>query len=227
MVAVFAFVIHRRGVRVTCVRVVSYAAIYLALMSPWWVHNYQKYDHFVRLNLGDGLVLYAGNNPMNRSGGGITGIDVDLSVAANYTPDGPSQYDLNERLKGMAWHYIRENPARFAELATLKFMRFWRLWPHTQEYNRPAIAVLSIMSYGMVLFLALFCLYQEFPRHWRSLSPLLLFGGYLTLVHMVTIGSIRYRFPIEPFLIILAARGAANLARSPLLADRLSARRVP
>ena len=31
-------------------------------MTPWWVHNYKKYDHFVRLSLGDGIAFYVGNN---------------------------------------------------------------------------------------------------------------------------------------------------------------------
>jgi hypothetical protein len=37
--------------------------------------------------------------------------------------------------------------------------------------------------------------------------PLLLFIGYLTAVHMVMAGSIRYRLPLEPLLIVLAAAG--------------------
>jgi len=38
----------------------------------------------------------------------------------------------------------------------------------------------------------------------KRLTPIFALFGYLTLVHMVTIGSIRYRFPLEPFLIIFA-----------------------
>jgi hypothetical protein len=35
--------------------------------------------------------------------------------------------------------------------------------------------------------------------------------GYFTLVHIVTIASLRYRLPLEPLLIILAAEPLAAL----------------
>ena len=42
-------------------------------------------------------------------------------------------------------------------------------------------------------------------RKWGSLAPLYMVIGYFTLVHMVSIASLRYRLPIEPLLIALAA----------------------
>ena len=41
---------------------------------------------------------------------------------------------------------------------------------------------------------------------------MLLFGGYLTAIHMVFPGSIRYRLPLEPFLIVIAAAALSKLA---------------
>ena len=42
-------------------------------------------------------------------------------------------------------------------------------------------------------------------RSWRPLVPILMFIGFTSAVHIVTIGSVRYRFPMEPFLVVLAA----------------------
>ena len=47
------------------------------MLSPWWAHNWYKYDGFVKLNLSGGYHLYSGNNPENLSGGGIGGTDVN------------------------------------------------------------------------------------------------------------------------------------------------------
>jgi hypothetical protein len=52
------------------------------------------------------------------------------------------------------------------------------------------------MSIGFIL--------RNSKKHFRKITPILALSLYLTLVHMVTIGSIRYRFPLEPFLIIFA-----------------------
>ena len=61
-----------------------YGVLYALIMSPWWYHNLKKYDHFVRLTPSVGLVFYAGNNPLNMSGGGIYGIDYDLKNVEDF-----------------------------------------------------------------------------------------------------------------------------------------------
>jgi hypothetical protein len=49
-------------------------------------------------------------------------------------------------------------------------------------------------------------------RQWRDLAPIYLMIGYFTFVHVITIASVRYRLPIEPLLIILAAAALGALA---------------
>ncbi len=177
-----------------------YFFAYVVIMSPWWIHQYQKYDTFVRLNLGEGVVLYAGNNPLNRSGGGINGVDVDESRFKEMNP-----VVRNSAQKEAAFEYIVNNPGRFIELSGLKFMRFWRLWPYTPDYQQWYVIVASLLSYGIVLFLAVGFTLRNAKVYFRKLTPIFALFGYLTMVHMVTIGSIRYRFPLEPFLIIFAS----------------------
>lgn len=47
-------------------------------------------------------------------------------------------------------------------------------------------------------------MFRNVEMYLRRLAPVFALFGYLTLIYMVTIGSIRYRFPLEPFLIIYA-----------------------
>jgi hypothetical protein len=58
----------------------------------------------------------------------------------------------------------------------------------------------------MIIFLLAYA-----KSRWRPLLPIVLFAAYLTAVHMITIGSIRYRFPLEPFLIVLGSFTIARL----------------
>jgi len=48
----------------------------------------------------------------------------------------------------------------------------------------------------------------------RALLPIYLLIGYFTLVHVVTIASLRYRLPIEPFLIVMAAYPIGRMAEA-------------
>jgi len=215
LLVVFVVVVHRDSWRQAGLLVAKLALVYVVLMSPWWLVQYQKYGQFVRLNLGSGVVLYSGNNAHNRSGGGV-GYDAGDSRKSDHDPNHPAwritdPIARNAALTQAALVYIRANPGRFVTLAALKFKRFWRLWPYAQEYQSVAIIAVSLLSYGVFLLAAMFFLVFHATGRWRALAPILLLTGFLTLVHMVTIGSIRYRFPIEPFLIILGSYTVAHL----------------
>jgi hypothetical protein len=73
-----------------------------------------------------------------------------------------------------------------------------------------------------VLLLAGLGLYAN-GNQLRRLSPILLFGVGYTAVHMVLVGTIRYRLPLEPFLIILAGAGVSYLVRYFVLGSRKGA----
>ena len=201
LIVLFVGFVHSSGWRSVLKYVGIYFIVYVVIMSPWWMHQYQKYGEFVRLNLGDGIVLFSGNNPLNKTGGGIVGTDVDMSSFNNES----NPVIRNKKLKNAAIEYIVNNPGNFVDLAGLKFLRFWRLWPHTEYYQQWYVVVASLLSYGLILFLAIGFVIRSGKRYLRDLLPIFALFSYLTLVHMVTIGSIRYRFPLEPFLIIFAS----------------------
>lgn len=224
LVLAFSMVVHREGIAAGLRRVGIYLAIYLSLMAPWWIHNYAKYDQFVRLSLGDGVVLYAGNNPLNKTGGGIInrpggGDDVDFSAFQHIA----DPIERNAALRNAAIAYIADNPGHFVEMTGIKFVRFWRLWPHAEQYTGWHIIAASLLSYGVMLAASLGFLIQHGCRHWRAITPMILTAGYLTAIHMVTIGSIRYRFPLEGFIIILGCYWIMGLPT----VQRIAALRIP
>jgi hypothetical protein len=190
-------------------KLLGYAAVYVVLMTPWWLHNYQAYGTFVRLNLGGGEVFYLGNNPMNRSGGGIHSVDGDLTRFNAIK----SLVERDAALWKAGRDYVRADPARFIEMAAVKFARLWRPWPYADSYRSSLYVALSLLSFAPVLLLAVFYLgrwgYGELTR----IGPIILFAGYLSAVHMVTIASVRYRIPLEPFVIMFGAVAAARIAR--------------
>lgn len=218
LVIYFALILHRLPWRTAAVKLVAYALIYCALMAPWWLHNYRAYGVFVRLNLNTGEVLYFGNNPMS-TGGGI--IDVDGDLAPFQMPGQPVARD--KALIKAATDYIREYPGRFVEMAFVKLGRVWRPWPYAEQYHNKLLIAVSLASFGPIALLALTYLLRWGWHERARVGPLVLFIGYLTGIHMVTIGSVRYRLPMEPFVIVFAAVAAARLMRSQPALRRLLA----
>ena len=221
LIVIFIYFVHGLPWKIVFKYLIIYCISYLLLMSPWWMHQYQKYGEFVRLNLGDGIVLFSGNNPMNVTGGGVgrkNGTsDMDLSQFNNIK----NPIHRNEAMKKEALNYIVSNPGHFIELAGTKFMRFWRLWPHAESYQQWYTIAASLLSYGVVLLFAIGFIFRNVGSFFWKLTPIFSLFGYLTLVHMVTIGSIRYRFPLEPFLIVFAGYFLIDIFKNKLWVRQL------
>ena len=209
LILYFAAVIHRLPFAIVFRHLVVYVALYVALMSPWWLHNYRDYGTFVRLNLASGFVFYSGNNPLNQTGGGIGGQDFDEKKFTDIV----NPVERDRALWNAGANYIAENPQRFLKLAALKFLRFWRLWPYVQDYASPLYVVVSLVSFLPVLVLSIIYLIIWGWRDRIRVAPILAWGAYLTLIHMIFIGSLRYRLPLEPLMIVLAAVAIVRLAR--------------
>lgn len=201
IIYIFSRNVHNDNFQKSIMHVLKYSLIYSLIMAPWWMHNYVKYGEFIRLNPGWGIVLYAGNNPMNESGGGIVGVDYTNNHVTGVT----DPLIKNSLYAREAINYILEHPLKFFENGINKMIRFWRLWPHAPEYRTFPIILMSLLSYGVVLVVAVFTLLRLNRQQLKSLAPIFVVVVYFCVVHSVTIGSTRYRLPLEPFLIIIAS----------------------
>ena len=208
--------------------------IFIFLMSPWWIYNFKQYNKFIMFNLAGPHTLFIGNNPLNKTGGGVVIDQIDIKN----NPDRFSQinidfsYDLligypgfeynNELKKNVfsqgkeaalarynsyleySFEFIKNNPIKFLELSYKKFIRFWRLWPFTHEFNKIHYIIISILSFGPILILFSCYCFKFLKFFEKKTFPLLLMIFYFNFVHIILISSIRYRFPVENFIIILA-----------------------
>jgi 4-amino-4-deoxy-L-arabinose transferase-like glycosyltransferase len=200
LVLYFALVYHRLPQGRAARHLATYAAVYLALMSPWWLHNYKAYGTFVRLDLGSGLALYSSNNPR---GPVVDSPESDPDRARFSAIADPVARDRAMWDAGVS--YIKQDPGRFAALAGRKFLRFWRPWPDAQAFADRSYFVLSVASFAPVLVLSFVYLRIWGRREIELTAPILMLVGYFTAYYVVLDGSPRYRLPLEPFLIALAA----------------------
>lgn len=189
----------RRGLTILA----AACCLYAACLSPWWVRNAAVLHSFVPLTTSAAMNLYLGNNPNNANAGIDWGHDVDVEKAQKILAM-PDELERQRTFSRLATDYIKAEPVTFLRNAAKKFARFWNIVPNASEYKGALYAIISALSFGPVLLLALVCALWRW-RDWRSLAPLYLIIGYFTLIHMVSIASLRYRLPIEPLLIALAA----------------------
>jgi hypothetical protein len=207
LILYFALAIRGLSIKATAKYLAIYVGIYCVLMAPWWLHNYKAYHTFVRLNLGSGVALLSGNSPSNQSGG----IDKSLKTTMAPFEEVADPVARDKAMQRAALNYIKEDPGRFVIQAAKRFQRFWSPWPQTEEYSRPLYKLISFCSFVPVVLLALAFVILYGLTHFRRIAPLLLFIVYLNSLHLVFPASLRYRLPIEPFLIILASAGAIHL----------------
>jgi len=192
---------QKRTFKIIVLSIIISVIVFLSAMSVWWVRNYKVFGEFVATSKGEsGKVFYSGNNKNNSSGGGIGGLDVDTKLFNNITD--PTLRDEAMWRAGLDW--IKNNPSDWLKLELKKLIRFYRFTIYAKEYQAWFYKVLSIFSYGIVFILSIYALFR-FREYFWDYSPMLLYSFLLTGVHLVFISSVRYRLPIEPFMIILAA----------------------
>lgn len=192
--------------RRTLATVVTCGAL-AAMIAPWAVRNALVQDRFVLASsLGGkgGVTLWLSNNP---NATGILAKDYryfrDTEDELFSREDYPDPVDRADAYKADALGFIRDNPGRFAELCAVKFVQLWKVYSPRVPL---VMSLVTIASFGVAL---LFFLIQAARRGWRR-SPemlMLLLIASQTAVHMVFTANVRYRIPIEPLVLVMAAAG--------------------
>jgi hypothetical protein len=200
---------ERRRIGQTFRILVVSTLVYCTLLAPWWVRNYAVFGEFVPFTTGAGLNLYLGNNPANREGGIDWAHDTDPQRVAAINAIA-SETERGRAFTAEAVKYILQEPGVFVERMGQKFLRYWNPAPNASAFRSIFFILISAGSFGPILLLALVSAVRNRHR-FGALSPIYLLIGYFTLVHIVVIASLRYRLPLEPFLILLASEPMAKV----------------
>lgn len=93
-------------------------------------------------------------------------------------------------------------------LAARKITGLWRPVPRTTQLREGWPARLSLAAWLLTMPAAAFGALAA-ARFWRTSGWLLILPVYTTLLHIAFGTSLRYRMPVEPVLVVLAAWGVA------------------
>ena len=200
---VAAVTLRARDWRLTVRAFLVSALIYIAALAPWWVRNYYLLHTFVPFTTSAAENLYLGNNPRNPSGGIDWTTNTDPAVVSHLSAI-PDEIERQRAFSAEAMRYIIEDPRAFIQRMFLKFLRLWNVVPNAGEFQGNFYRFVSVASFGPVLVFSIAAV-VIWRRRFPAFVPILMVIVYFTILHMVTIASLRYRLPVEPFLIILSA----------------------
>ena len=190
-----------------CLVGISMGFSFALCMVPWWVRNLQVTGHFVATTLQVGASLYDGLNPAADGGSNMSFVPqfaAQQHVFDSMGADADFEYRLNRRLERAAIDWAVANPARVAELAWIKFVRIWNMWPNEPSLRNWPLRLTVFATYTPLLCLGLVGIWRFTRGGWPYILAWLP-AVYFTLLHLVFVGSLRYREPAMLALTVLAA----------------------
>ncbi len=181
-------------------------------LVPWAWRNYEVTGHWIHTSLWSGPSLYDGLHA------GATGVSDMTFVDQDGVYQRLDEYEANEHYKSLAVEFAMQNPGRAVQLAALKAIRYLSPTLNAAGFSGGPFAVFCLLWYFIYTILTGLGVWH-LRRHWALVY--LLAGPFLQflLVHMVFVGSIRYRLPVEFPLTILAAAGVDHIIRHRILRE--------
>jgi 4-amino-4-deoxy-L-arabinose transferase-like glycosyltransferase len=191
---------------------------FLVVMTPWWVRNYRVTGHFVPTTLQVGASLYDGWNPQATGASDMRFVPAFAAVQRSADADRPEpdgfEYRLDRRFRRAAWDWACANPGRVVQLAAIKFLRIWNVWPNEPTFAAWPVRLVVLVTYVPLMLLAALGARQAVVYGWPG-ALCWLPAVYFSLLHTVFVSSIRYRQPAMLGLIVLAAGYLAKFGKAP------------
>lgn len=181
------------------------------VVAPWGVRNYRVLGKFT-LSTNGGRNLWLGNNPKSTIN---TGSNIEMPKLLEDRVDAASEIEADYIYVQEAKKYIAADPLHYLGLSIKKGLSFWRFDPSptTKGYSRlqKLYPLASVLSYTPIFFLGLVGFALAHREQKRMMLLWILFGAVFTLLHAVFITKVRFRLPLDHFLIIMAAGGIVAL----------------
>jgi 4-amino-4-deoxy-L-arabinose transferase-like glycosyltransferase len=187
--------------------------VFAICLVPWTIRNYRVFGKVIVLRSNFGLELWLGNN-LNATDTSAQWQhpSVNLEEAAKYKRMGEIAYMAEKQQEAFA--YMRTHPGNTLNFIFRRFVAHWlgfsgspaEVWSEINLLGKSLI-VLNVLLSVLCLLGALYayraCQSEAFP----FAMVLLIFP----LIFYLTHASSRYRFPIDPIMLILAISAVAHL----------------
>jgi len=184
-------------------------------LLPWAARNKAVLGEWRWLSTRGGVSLYDG-----LQAGATGGSDLGHTKSMEQVR-GLGELEWDAYFTRAAWEAAREDPGRVIRLAGRKFLRTWSLTPNEETHRKGLMAAVSAawMLPALVFAGVGWWRYRCCAAAWVLLLPVLAFTG----LHMIYVGSVRYRVPVMPFVMVFSAAGVWFLFTGILARKRAGA----
>jgi len=189
--------------------------VVILMILPWTARNYLAFDQFVLLNTNSGYAFYWGNHPIY----GTKFIPILPEEMGTYLDLLPrdllkqrlSEAGLDTALLKRALVGIAADPVRYVQLSISRIPPYFNFWPSADSGLLSNLT--RVGSFGLFLPFMLAGLIRTLKykyvswRVWLA-SPFALVYLFIlvyTGIHVLTWTLVRYRLPIDAFLLMFAA----------------------
>lgn len=187
-------------------------------MAPWWIRNARLSGRFVPTTSQVGASLYDGLNPGATGGSNMELVPEAVEELRGWAAAGELERDvaleleIDRGFRAAASTFARDNPAKVARLAGRKLVRMWNLWPNEPSFSAWPLRLVVLLTYLPILALGIMGAVRTIHRGWPYIMCWLP-AVYFTVLHVVFVGSIRYRQPAMLGVIVLAAGAVGSSKR--------------
>ena len=175
-----------------------FAIAFAVTMAPWVIRNRMVTGHFVPTSLWLGPTLFDSFGPDADGGSNMAFFDAEANQRV-----GMSEYEIDQWYRSRSVEAVTADPGRAVQLAFKKQMRFWSLWPRADEVPSSLVRI-AVFGWSLMVFgLAVKGMLRgpDVRVLLLTLGPLI----YFAMLHLVFVGSMRYRMPAELPVCVLAA----------------------
>jgi 4-amino-4-deoxy-L-arabinose transferase-like glycosyltransferase len=183
----------------------------VAIMSPWFVRNYELFHRFIPVRSGFGLELYIGNN-------GYSERWVNSSLHPNHSDAELAEYENAGEMAYMdhklhqAQDYIRTHPRWFAWMTLRRVIYMWtgywsldRIYLKDEPLDPPNILLNTTLT--ILGLIGLRRIYKRDSALGTRFAIVLLF---FPLTYYISHPETYYFRPVDPLIVVLAAVAIAG-----------------
>ena len=182
------------------------AAVFVTVVSPWFVRNYQTFHQFVPFRDTLGLELHVGNNgDTSHWHPNAAGPWHNEAEYAEYKQMGELGYMA--RKKQQAVEFISSHPTEFAWMTLRRAMYLWTgFWSFDRNYlEQEPLDLANIPFLTTFAVLALLGLRRAFRNNPSVAMPYAIVLFFFPAIFYVTHPEVYYLRPLDPIISILAA----------------------
>ncbi|MBI5574565.1 MAG: glycosyltransferase family 39 protein [Elusimicrobia bacterium] len=178
----------------------------LLTICPWTIRNYLHYHKFILISFGYGT-LWTSNNDETMILETIGEKEQPAASDWDWTPKRYKELIKLPRIEAEkifekeAKEWIKNNPEKFRWLLKKRLIHFWRLYPMMAYKWQKIAAMITSGIYIPLCFIGIILSIKNF----KNTSLLIFLFIVYTLVHLPFAVLIRYRVPVDPYIIIFAS----------------------